>query len=107
MVDRTGDGWLAETKDGYRVHIRLTPNSSRDDFDGATTGDGGRSHLKARVRAVPENGKANRALVALIAKRCRVPKSRIRFVSGETSRLKALAIEGRDEELKQRLLDLA
>jgi len=56
---------------------------------------------------VPESGKANRALIALIAKRCRVPKSRIRFVSGETSRLKALAIEGRDESLKQRLLDLA
>lgn len=56
---------------------------------------------------MPESGKANRALIALIAKRCRVPKSRIRFVSGETSRLKALAIEGRDESLKQRLLDLA
>ena len=56
-------------------------------------------HLKARVRAVPEDGKANKALVELIAKRFGVPKSAVSFISGETARKKILRIDGNPEDL--------
>jgi len=67
----------------------------------------GQSHLKARVTAVPEKGKANKALIALLSKSLKVPKSMITVVSGETSRQKILRIEGDPEDLKSRLDALA
>ncbi|MFP3545212.1 DUF167 domain-containing protein [Rhizobium sp. SIMBA_035] len=90
--------------DGYlRLTVRLTPNGGRDAIDGLETDAEGDAHLRARVSAVPENGKANKALVALLAKSLRVPKSAIALVSGETSRKKILRIEGDTEDLVERL----
>jgi uncharacterized protein YggU (UPF0235/DUF167 family) len=51
-------------------------------------------YLKARVRAAPEDGKANAALIALIAKTLSVAKSNVSVVRGATSRMKVLEIEG-------------
>ena len=47
---------------------------------------------QARVQAPPVDGKANEAVVRLLAERFDVPKSRIALVSGETSRLKTFEI---------------
>lgn len=55
--------------------------------------------LKARVRAVPENGKANRAIEKLIAKRLKIAKSTVSVVSGETSRNKTIRIDGETDDL--------
>lgn len=86
-----------------RVSVRLTPNASRDQIDGLERSDDGESHLRAKVTAVPEDGKANKALVQLLAKQLRVPKSSISFIAGETSRKKILRIEGDPEDLMKRL----
>ena len=72
--------------DHILLAVRLTPNGGRDAFDGVEVGADGLAHLKARVTAVPEKGKANKALVALLSKTLKVPKSSISVVSGETSR---------------------
>ena len=50
------------------LSVRLTPKSSRDEIDGIGLLADGRSILKVRVRAVPENGKPNTALLRLLAK---------------------------------------
>jgi uncharacterized protein len=63
--------------DHLRLSVRLTPNGGRDAFDGVETDAEGRDYLKARVAAVPEDGKANTALTALLSKKLRVPKSAI------------------------------
>ena len=47
-----------------------------------------------RVTAAPEGGKANDAVVALLAKRLRVPKRSVRIVRGHKSRNKQIRIEG-------------
>lgn len=60
----------------------------------------GQAHLKARVTAVPEKGKANKALVALLSKALKVPKSAVSVVSGETARQKILRIDADPEDLK-------
>ena len=73
--------------------VRLTPKGGRDGLDGIETLSDGRGVLKARVRAVPEDGKANAALIKLIAKACGVPASRVALTSGATSRLKTVRIE--------------
>lgn len=62
--------------------------------------------LKARVHAVPEKGKANKALVKLIADYLKVPKSSISVVAGHTSRIKTLEISADTAMVKSRLLNI-
>lgn len=87
--------------------VRLTPNGGRDAFDGVDVTADGLAHLKARVTAVPEKGKANKALIALVSKTLKVPKTSISVVSGDTARQKILRIEGDPEDLKLRIDALA
>ncbi|MER9425038.1 DUF167 family protein [Mesorhizobium sp. M0317] len=80
--------------DGIDLFIRLTPKSSVDRLGGVETTADARSHLKARVRAVPENGAANAALERLVAKALGVPASAVSVVAGATARLKTLRVNG-------------
>ncbi|MFB9953179.1 DUF167 domain-containing protein [Rhizobium puerariae] len=89
--------------DHLRLTVRLMPNAGRNAVDGIETAADGESFLKARVTAVPEDGKANKALILLIAGTMRLPKSSISIVSGETSRKKILRIEGDPEDLEEKL----
>ena len=85
--------WRA-TPDGIVVACRLTPKGGRDAIDGAATLADGTRVLLVRVRAVPEGGKANDALLRLIADKAGAPASRAQLVSGAKSRLKQVAISG-------------
>ncbi|TIQ32817.1 MAG: DUF167 domain-containing protein [Mesorhizobium sp.] len=80
--------------DGIDLHVRLTPKAALDRIEGVETAADGRSHLKARVRAVPENGAANKALERMIAKALGVPGSAVSVVAGGTSRLKTVRVLG-------------
>jgi uncharacterized protein len=93
--------------DHVLLAVRLTPNGGRDAFDGVEVTADGLAHLKARVTAVPEKGKANKALMVLLSKRLKVPKTAISVVSGDTARQKILRIEGDPEDLKSRIDALA
>lgn len=88
-----------QTKDGLEIFVRLTPRSSKDAVEGAERGSDGRSYLKARVRAVPEDGKANRALEKLMAKGLGVAQRDVSVVSGTTSRLKTVLVTGKAQDL--------
>jgi uncharacterized protein len=83
--------------------VRLTPKGGRDAVDGWAAASDGSIHLKARVRAAPENGKANAALIALLAEVLDVPKSAVRIASGATGRLKRMEIAGNGTALAARL----
>ncbi|RWK37981.1 DUF167 family protein [Mesorhizobium sp.] len=80
--------------DGVDLLVRLTPKAAVDRLEGIEISADGRSHLKARVRAVPENGAANQALERLVAKALGVPRSAVSVVAGGTARLKTLRISG-------------
>ncbi|MBS7805191.1 DUF167 domain-containing protein [Rhizobiales bacterium TNE-4] len=96
------EAWRA-TSDGLRIAVRLTPKGGRDDIDGLETLSDGRTIIKARVRAAPENNEANQALIALFAKMLGVSKSMVALETGATSRLKTLAIQGPADVLAARL----
>ncbi len=98
--------WQASS-DHLRLSVRLTPNGGRDSIDGVETGSDGQSYLKARVSVAPEKGKANKALIALLARNMGIPKSSLELVSGDTARKKILRIEGEPEDLMQRLNAIA
>ncbi len=90
--------------------VRLTPKSSRDAIEGLED-FGGEAVLKARVRALPEQGRANAALVKLIASWLKLPPSQVSVAQGAKSRVKHVAIEGDAERLtsliESRLSELA
>jgi uncharacterized protein YggU (UPF0235/DUF167 family) len=98
--------FFAPRADGIELHVRLTPKSSREALDGAEIRDDGACVLKARVRAAPEDGKANAALIALLARQIKVPASRIRLATGAASRQKTLVVEGDADALAERIAAL-
>ena len=84
---------IRKTATGVLLPVRLTPKSARDEIVGVEA-FGGEAVLKARVRAVPEDGRANAGLEKLIAKWVGVPPSSVAVVQGGKSRLKQIAIDG-------------
>ena len=94
--------WRA-TADGVVVACRLTPKGGRDAIDGVARLSDGTAVLLARVRAAPEDGRANDALRGLLAKTLGAPVSRIRLAAGAKSRLKQVAIGGDPQALIARL----
>lgn len=87
------DPWRYSTQ-GISIALRVTPRGGRDDIDGVETLADGRTALKVRVRAIADGGEANRAVTELMAKVLGVPKANVRIVSGATSRLKQIAVDG-------------
>ncbi|TPM25384.1 DUF167 family protein [Mesorhizobium sp. B2-3-4] len=81
-------------ENGIELFVRLTPKAAMDRIDGVETAADGRSHLKARVRALPENGAANQALEKLVARALGMPASSVSVVAGGTARLKTLRVVG-------------
>lgn len=94
---------FSHQSDHLRLAVRLTPNAGRDIIEGVETAANDAVFVKIRVTAVPEDGKANKALIKLLATALRVPKSSISIISGETARKKILRIDGDPEDLQNRL----
>ena len=86
-------------KECCRLRIKVVPKSSRDRIAGRV-GDA----IKVCVTAAPERGKANAAVVALLAKTLRVPRSAVRIVAGETAARKTVEIDGLGEEAARLIL---
>ncbi|QJE71722.1 DUF167 domain-containing protein [Aerophototrophica crusticola] len=94
---------LEPAADGVRLFLKVTPKASRDRVQGVAEGADGRQVVKVTVTAVPEAGKANAAVIALLAKAWGVPKSSIAVVAGGTDRSKVLFVDGDPRDLSARL----
>lgn len=94
---------FSTAQDGVRVAVRLTPRARRNRVEGLAEEAGGGVALKVAVTAVPEGGKANAALIELLAKEWRVAKSSVSVVRGVTDRHKTLLVEGAPAPLMQQL----
>jgi uncharacterized protein (TIGR00251 family) len=93
-------GVLGKSDDGILARIRLTPKSAKDQIVGIENDANGNPYLKVKVRAVPEKGKANIALINLLAKSLGLPKSSIEVISGHTSRAKTVLLTGRESYIE-------
>lgn len=82
-----------------RVRLRVAPGAARAAVVGRH-GDG----WKLRVAAAPERGKANDAVVELLADTLRVPRTSVSIVSGASSRDKIVELAGiAPDEIERRL----
>ncbi|PZU86039.1 MAG: hypothetical protein DI527_20450 [Chelatococcus sp.] len=90
-------------EEGLHLSVRLTPRGGRDALDGLERLSDGREVLKARVRVAPTEGEANAALIALLARALRLPRSAVSLAAGATARLKTVALSGDPEDLVARI----
>jgi uncharacterized protein (TIGR00251 family) len=101
---------LRTIAEGVIFPVRLTPKAGRDEIAGIED-FAGEAVLKAKVRALPEDGRANQALERLIAHWLKVPPSFVSVAQGGKSRLKQVLIEGEPKTLlrliEARLAELA
>jgi uncharacterized protein len=74
------------------LHVKVVPGAKRDELVGRY-GDA----IKVRVAAAPENGKANAAVIGVLANALGVKPSGVRLVRGQTSPAKVFEIDGLDE----------
>ena len=85
---------------GLTVAVKVTPRASRTKVTGLARDADGAPLLAVSVSAPPEDGKANAALVRLLAKEWRVPRSAIAVAAGASSCRKTLHIAGDPDRLR-------
>ena len=90
-------------ENGVRLRVRLSPKASHSRILGVAAEADGGSALKVAVTAAPENGKANAALIRLLAKEWKLAKTTITLIAGATDRRKSLLINGDPAALLRRL----
>ena len=94
------------TGDSVVLRVRLQPNSTGCRFMNVFTDAQGQEFLKVAVVSVPEKGRANKELIAVLAKYLGVAKSQIQIISGEFDRYKKVRLEGNVAEISKALDDL-
>lgn len=82
-----------------RIHVRVTPRSSREAIEGFDAN----GLLRVRVSAPPADGAANAAVARLLAKALGLPARDIVLVTGASARQKAFDIALSDDEIRARL----
>jgi uncharacterized protein YggU (UPF0235/DUF167 family) len=85
--------------EGTRLRLRVAPGSRRPGIAGRHGGG-----WKVRVAQPPEQGRANDAMLALLAETLALPRSALSIVSGHAGRDKIVAVEGIDSAEADRLL---
>jgi uncharacterized protein len=97
------DGPLFLTRDGLRVAVRLTPRAKTDRLLAVAATVGGNRVVKASVTAPPEDGRANEALLQLLARVWRLPRRDLAIVARAASRHKTVSVCGDPQQLLCRL----
>ncbi len=92
-------GWLRSSKEGALLTCRVLPSSSRNEIAGVSG-----TALRIKITAPPVDGKANRAFLAFLAKKLKVPKNRVIILKGTTGRLKEILLVGITAEEIEKIL---
>jgi uncharacterized protein len=86
---------LRDTPRGLVLSVRATPKAAKDEIAGVRN-----RALLVKVTTAPEKGKANAAVIRLLAETIGVPKSAFDLVSGETDRNKLLRLASHGEQVQ-------
>jgi uncharacterized protein (TIGR00251 family) len=91
--------FLEQRNNTLLLHIKVIPNSSQTKIAGPLGND-----LKIKLAAPPESGKANAALITLLAKTLQIPEKQITLLTGQTSPRKTLQIQNLSKQQALSLL---
>ena len=98
---------LRPGRGGLLLAVRVTPKSSRNDVTGLHIASDGAVSLAVKVTAPPDKGKANKAVIDVVAEAADLPKSALAIVSGETDRHKTVLVTGNPARLEALIAALA
>lgn len=96
------DGPLKRAQNGLRVAIRLSPGSKGERLLAIADGRDGRV-VKASVMAPAEGGRANEALLRLLARAWSLPRRDFSIIAGAANRNKLVLIAGDPHELVEKI----
>ena len=99
-----GAMWFAPDGPDLVLRVRVRPGASRDAIEGIGTSPAGEA-LMVRVTAPPAEGRANDAVVRLLAKAAGYARSSITVVTGSRSRDKRVRITGADASVARGILE--
>jgi hypothetical protein len=103
-----GDPICRAEGDGVSIFVRATPNARLSGLAGVQDGAGGApARLRIKIAAPPDRGRANAALLDVLARALALPKSRLSITAGETDRLKTVFVAGDPTELTAKIAALA
>ena len=97
---------LRPGRGGTLLSVRVTPKASRDAVTGLHTAADGAVSLAVRVTAPPDKGKANRAVIEVIASAAGIARSNLSLVAGETDRNKTLLVTGNQAAIEALIASL-
>ena len=86
---------------GLRIALHVTPKAAKDEIAGIAPAGRGPA-LRVKVRAAADRGRANDAMIALLAERLGIARARISLERGATSRNKTVLIAGDGNDLLAR-----
>lgn len=92
-----------QRSDSVLVRVRVTPNASKEGISGLWVGPNDESRLVVRVTAPPDKGRANKAVLKLLAKALALPKSAISLTGGDKDRAKTFVVAGAPGDIVARL----
>ena len=98
----TGKPWRA-VSGGIEISLRVTPKSRLDEIAGLHSASDGAVSLMVKVRALPDKGAANAAVIETLAKALGIPKSRMALASGHTSRNKTVLVASDRGQLEEEI----
>ncbi len=85
------------------LHVKISPNAKKNSIEGFLD-----NILKIKIHAEPDKGKANSELIQFLAKKLSIPKKNISIISGHTTRIKKLSIEGISSQSEvNKILDIS
>lgn len=88
---------------GVMLRLRVTPRGGTDRIEGRGVDASGAPHLRLRVSAAADKGKANDAVLKLLARAWRLPRSSLAITAGETGRTKQVTVSGDTADLLEKL----
>jgi uncharacterized protein (TIGR00251 family) len=80
---------ISRTTDGVVFAVRVQPRASRDEISGVIEGA-----MKVRLQAPALEDRANQSLCEYLAQLLKTPKSAVRILSGDRSRIKRISVRG-------------
>lgn len=94
---------VRQCETGALLDIRLAPGAAANRIEEVFCDGDGRPRLRVKVTAVPEKGKANEALIKLLAKSLKCGKGRLEVVAGKLDRNKSVLVSGDPAETEKEL----
>ncbi len=92
---------ITKNKEGFFFEVKVLPRSSKNEITGVVDGK-----MKVKLTQPPVDGKANCALIELIADKLGLRKNQVELVKGETSTQKQLYIHSTEPEIELKLKKL-